>query len=224
MSDIKIQNDTEGAITYSEATTHDEKSLILKYRNEGMAAQVQTAMIEQTPQALSEIQMHIEISNISVQMNDEKQTKFKKIFEDLEINIPKRIEKLKGKYSDMDLFEKAKKLNEETEIEFVKVGDKFEMITKVTQSTEDMLISFMSLQDAKPGMIERLLNQTKELDMKVNQRERAQKLLDEIKDRMRKIEAFFKTQGKDINKLLDQESATRTKAEKTAKDLPANGK
>ena len=217
MNEIEIKEDGE-KITYSEETKFDENQLIEKYRNEMMASRVQESMVAQTPQVLSGMKVHIEMSKIALDMNESKQARLKKVFEDLEINVTKRIEKIKSKYNEDDLIRMAKDVLSTSKTELVKEGDGYIMKTEVSQSVEDLLIEFMGLQDAKPQLIEKLLEQEKSVGAKQEQAERAKKVMNDIKDRMKIISDFFSKKGKDINVLLDQTAQTRTKHE--AQTLP----
>ena len=217
MNEIEIKEEGE-KITYSEETKFDENQLIEKYRNEMMASRVQESMVAQTPQVLSGMNVHIEMSKIALDMNESKQARLKKVFEDLEINVTKRIEKIKTKYNEDDLIRMAKDVLSTYKTELVKEGDGYIMKTEVSQSVEDLLIEFMGLQDAKPQLIEKLLEQEKSVGAKQEQAERANNVMLQIKDRMKIISDFFSKKGKDINVLLDQTAQTRTKHE--AQTLP----
>ena len=217
MNEIEIKEEGE-KITYSEETKFDENQLIEKYRNEMMASRVQESMVAQTPQILSGMKVHIEMSKIALDMNESKQARLKKVFEDLEINVTKRIEKIKTKYNEDDLIRMAKDVLSTSKTELVKEGDGYIMKTEVSQSVEDLIIEFMGLQNAKPQLIEKLLEQEKSVGAKQEQAERANNVMLQIKDRMKIISDFFSKKGKDINVLLDQTAQTRTKHE--AQTLP----
>lgn len=218
-NDIEIKEDGE-SITFSEETKFDEAQLVEKYRNEMMAARVQETMVKQTPQVVSGMQLHIEMTKTSIQMNNDKQARLKKLFEELKINIPKRIEKLRGKYDENDLMRKAKEMLSTSNTELVKDGDGYIMKTEVSQSIEDLLIEFMGLQDAKPRLLEKLLEQEKSAGGKRDQANRAGQVLEDIHGRMKTIKEFFERKGKDINVLLDQTAQVRNQAAKTANELP----
>ncbi len=219
MEEIKINSDNE-QITYSSQEVLKQEDLLNKYREKWMEKGIHEKIINTAPDQIRGMHAYVQLTEQSILLNENRQTKIKEVLADSEMNIPKKIQKIRERYTEEELLEKARNLIDKTETIIKKEGDNFLFKTEVIQSPEDLIIEYMTLQDSKPDLLERLANQKKAIKSKEEQIEKSKRMLEQTKEVLRSIEDFFKRQGKEINQLLDEQAKSRKKEDKVAKELP----
>lgn len=222
MEEIKV-DDSTGKITYNLTEEHDENSLLDKYQNEFMAFRVAEAQENKAPQIIEGMKAHIELSEGSIKLNNEKQEMFKQVFEENGIDYAAKIKEIKEKYSDDELMDKAKNLiySQKTSIE--KEHGNFVYQTQISQTAEELVIDFMRVQDELPELLERLAKQKQQVKAAEEKLEKIQQAKKEIQERLRRIKVFFANQHKNVDKLLDARAQARPKGKSVAKALPTVG-
>lgn len=218
MEDIRIDKNGE-KIMYESKEKHSEDTLLTKYQEQFMALKIQEHQESKAPMIIENIKVYITFSEESIKLNESKQSQLQGIFSELEININKRIQKIKEKYSDEELMKKAKELVNDQKTIIEKDGDKFIYKTEVSQSVEDLLIGFMHLQEEMPSLIEKLAKQKEELKKREEQLKKIGQIKKDVIERLDSIKEFFKKQNKDVDKLLDNRSQKRNKKQRIAQNL-----
>lgn len=204
----------------SETKEFSEGMLVEEYHRFSIQYDMFDKWLSNGDDQIAQVEMNINLIEFSVQQNDWKMSQYEKIFEQKEVNIQKRIMKIREKYSDMELLAKAKVIIEETTIDFEEVDGKFVQTTKIVNSIEDLLIEYMNLSTSKPDLLQRIISEKDTLDKSKTQKERTEKNQIQIKERLGKIKALFESKGQDINKLLDQYASQRKSRDKVAQTLP----
>lgn len=205
----------------SETKEFSEAEVVEEYQRLSIQYKMFEKWLSNGDNQIAQIEMNIELIEFSVQRNDWKMDQYERIFDQKDVNVEKRIKKIREKYSDMELLAKAKVIIEETVIDFEEVDGKIMQTTKIVNSIEDLLIEFMNLMTSKPDLLQKVINEKDTLDKSKSQKERTEKNQIQIKERLGKIKALFESRGQDINKLLDQAAATRRAGNKVAQNLPA---
>jgi len=218
MENINIQ-EKDGKITHSIEQEHDLDSLANKYRDEFIASSVQNAKIEQLPQVIAGIDLHVDMINKQIVINEQKQKQIFEIFKDRDFDIKKEVQVIRDTYKDDELLKRAEILIQGAKSEIIKQGSRYIFKTEVTQTEEDMLIELMSLGDQKSSLLEELIKQTKSLETQKENLVKFNKSKAEIVERMNAIKVFFAKQHIKIDDYLDQQSAARTKTQRTAQTL-----
>lgn len=217
MSETKI-TETEEKITFSETTTHDELSLIETYRRELMAKAYHDKALLEAPQYISQIELHIQVMEKTISLTEEKSKELEGIFTSKEINVKKRIGKIREKYDQKDLLRKINTVISNSTTEIKEVDGKFQITTITTNEVEDLLIEYMGILDKAPTRAEARLKEEQTLQNAKNSVEAKTEMLNTCKEKLKTIKEFFEKKGKSIDKLLDEQALARKKG-KTAEAI-----
>ncbi len=216
---IEITQDKE-KITFKETVTHDEASLIENYRANLMAKMMTDKKIQEGPHRIESIKVNLMVMKQTIESKDKKSENLKAIFKEHNINVEKRCRKIREIYSDKEIMTRLKGIidNARTEMHFV--DGKYEITTVSTNEIEDLLMEYMEIESNRPERLETLLQEEKSV-LRVEQAMKQQdELLNKIKEKLSAVKEFFDKRGKNIDKLLDDQAASRKKGTKEARSLP----
>ena len=216
MEELKQSDD--GKIISSINETHDEKSLVEKYRHNYMGFRVAEAKIKQLPAVLAQMEMHIQITEANLDRTNQRLEMVEEALADLNLDIPEEIKRLKEKYSQEDLIEHAKKLQSIQKTSITKELGFYILKTETKQDKEGMLIDLMSLSNSKIEIIETLIKQKKSYEKQKESSIDFEKQMKDIQEKLKTIKLFFASQHKNIDKLLDK-YANQRHGGKTAEEL-----
>ena len=218
MEDIKI-NEKDGKITHSTTTTHNEDSLIEKYRRENMAFKIQEAKLEQLPAVIANMEMGLKLTEKQLEIGSEKEKQLMEIFDEMNLNLVEELREIRKNFEGEKLLEHAESIIKKTESEIVKEGSNYIFKSRITQTKEDLLIELMSIQDRKIDLLESNIKQETQLRNTRTSKEGMEKLRIEILERMKTIKLFFAKRHKNIDNLLDAKAKGRTEKQKTAQEI-----
>ena len=218
MSETKI-TESEEKITFSETTQHDELSLIEEYRRELMAKAYHKKALAEAPHYIAQIELQIQVIDKTILLTEEKSKELEGIFTSKEINVKKRIAKIRDKYDQKDLLRKVNTVISNSKTEIKEVDGKFEITNTTTNEVEDLLIEYMGILDKAPTRVEARLKEEQTLQNTKNSVEAKTEMLSKCNEKLKTIKEFFEKKGKDINKLLDEQALARNKQSKVAEKL-----
>ena len=201
----------------SETREFSEKDLVEEYRKKSIEHQIFGKWLENGDQQIMQLEVSLDLMDHVINTNNSKIKQLEEIFNSKEINIEKRIKKIREKYSDLDLLTKAKTIIEESTTELKETPEgKYVQTTVLTNTTEDLLIEYMNLITTAPELIEKKINETKTLEQSKITKTKQEKNQEKLKERINQIKTILEKTGKKIEELLDLYPDTRGKTEKTA--------
>jgi len=208
MLSISEMNET---ITLSDVTEHDEAGFVKKYRQLWSADQYEEKMIESFPKQIEGKGQQIQFAVIIQELQDSKLERLEQIFKDKNVNVEKRIKKLKEKFTEKELLEKAGNIHVTSLTEIREVDGRFEWITISTHEVDDLLMEYSSLMSDKVKNMEMLIKDKSSLESMKKREVETNFNNQKTKRDLKVIEGFFEARGQDINKLLDEQATNRPK-------------